>query len=117
PPPAPPPFRTRYPRGRLGRLLNKTLWEVAERTGGRALLRGINRVRAAEGLIPYRSFVELAPPSGPCLVAVSRVLADEKPDWPRHFRVTGFLFHHANMAYAPDPEIVRFLEEGEPPVV
>src|SRR5262249_23012474 len=28
PPPAPPPFRTRYPKGRFGRLLNRAIWAV-----------------------------------------------------------------------------------------
>jgi len=117
PPPAPPPLRTRYPRGRLGRLLNRAIWELADRTGGRMLLRGINRMRVEEGLAPFRTFTDLAPPGGPCLVVVSRALAEKKPDWPAHLEVTGFLFHHSNLAFEPEPEIVRFLDEGPPPVV
>jgi sterol 3beta-glucosyltransferase len=116
PPPAPPPFRTFYPKGPLARLVNRAIWELAERTAGR-LLGGVNRLRRAEGLKPVESFIDLPPPGGPCLVTVSRVLAEEMPDWPRHFRVTGFLFHHPNIAYEPEAELLRFLREGDAPVV
>jgi UDP:flavonoid glycosyltransferase YjiC (YdhE family) len=51
------------------------------------------------------------------LFASSRLLLDplKEPNWPDHHHVTGFLF--VEEEWQPDPELARFVENGEPPVV
>lgn len=47
----------------------------------------------------------------------SRVLAQKQPDYPAQALITGFAFYDAAEARPADPELLRFLEAGEPPVV
>jgi UDP:flavonoid glycosyltransferase YjiC (YdhE family) len=55
------------------------------------------------------------------LALFSSVIAQPQPDWPPHTRVTGFCFYdrrdRAGDAPGLAPELLRFLDEGEPPVV
>ena len=51
------------------------------------------------------------------LALFSNVFAQKQPDYPPQTVVTGFPFYDAADAAAPDPEVVRFLDAGEPPLV
>ena len=53
-----------------------------------------------------------------CVLALfSSVFAQKQPDYPPQAIVTGFPFYDAADAVAPDPELLRFLDAGEPPLV
>lgn len=47
----------------------------------------------------------------------STLLARVQPDYPPQTRIIGFAFYDAADQRPPSPELVRFLEEGEPPIV
>ena len=51
------------------------------------------------------------------LALFSRYLADPQPDWPRQTAVTGFPFFDRHHEQSTPPELARFLDQGEPPVV
>ncbi len=51
------------------------------------------------------------------LALFSSVFAQKQPDYPPQTVVTGFAFYDAAAAVAPDPELLRFLQAGEPPLV
>jgi rhamnosyltransferase subunit B len=81
----------------------------------------------------YRLRAELGLPRGgnpmlegqhsPLLVLAlfSSAIAKPQPDWPPNTRVTGFPFYdrrdRAGDAEQLDPELLKFLDEGEPPVI
>ncbi len=81
----------------------------------------------------YRLRAELGLPRGthpffegqhsPALVLAlfSSVLAEPQADWPSQTRVTGFPFYdrrgRRGDGAGPSPELVRFLDEGPPPIV
>jgi rhamnosyltransferase subunit B len=51
------------------------------------------------------------------LALFSRVLAQKQPDYPPQTVVTGFAIYDGAEARPPDPELLGFLDAGEPPVV
>ncbi len=54
------------------------------------------------------------------LAMFSQHFAGPQPDWPNKTRATGFLFHDKGREAGQDcmsPELTRFLEAGEPPIV
>ena len=50
------------------------------------------------------------------LALFSRVLAQQQPDYPPQTLITGFPFYDAADAVPVDPGLLRFLDEGEPPI-
>jgi UDP:flavonoid glycosyltransferase YjiC (YdhE family) len=83
--------------------------------------------RAASGVInPFREQHGLAPVEDPihtdanspqlALYAISRYLRRPDPQWPPHYHVTGFFFLEEK-DWQPPQELVRFLENGDPPIV
>ena len=53
-----------------------------------------------------------------CVLALfSRLLAVKQPDYPPQTVITGFPFYDAPSQHPTDPEILRFLDAGEPPIV
>jgi len=50
------------------------------------------------------------------LALFSPVIGTPQPDWPANTLVTGFPFYDENSSGLP-PEIARFLDDGEPPIV
>src|SRR5688572_18678160 len=76
--------------------------ELGLKRGGNPMLEGQHSPRLALGLF-------------------SPVIAPRQPDWPPQLRVTGFPFYdrrdRAGDAESVDPELLRFLDAGEPPVV
>jgi rhamnosyltransferase subunit B len=51
------------------------------------------------------------------LALFSRLLAAKQPDYPPQTVVTGFPFYDAAPQHPADPELRRFLDAGEPPIV
>ena len=53
-----------------------------------------------------------------CVLALfSRLLAVKQPDYPPQTVITGFPFYDAPSQHPTDPELLRFLDAGEPPIV
>jgi rhamnosyltransferase subunit B len=51
------------------------------------------------------------------LALFSRVLAQKQPDYPPQTLVTGFPFYDAADQKPPSPDLLRFLDDGPPPIV
>ena len=51
------------------------------------------------------------------LVLFSELFAQPQPDWPPQARVTGFAFYDGRNELEMPPELTKFLDEGEPPIV
>ncbi|HLL70209.1 MAG TPA: nucleotide disphospho-sugar-binding domain-containing protein, partial [Pyrinomonadaceae bacterium] len=100
----------------LGRWKSRTLWDA------------VNRLRAEVSLAAGAHPLFEAQHSPTLVLALfSRVLADPQPDWPPHTIVTGFPFYdrrdmagdadEADEGNALSPELKKFLDAGEPPIV
>ena len=51
------------------------------------------------------------------LALFSKVFAQPQPDWPKQTEVTGFCFYDGHHETTAPPELIRFLENGAPPIV
>lgn len=51
------------------------------------------------------------------LALFSRVLSEKQADYPPQTRVTGFPFHDGAATHPADPELLRFLDAGDAPIV
>lgn len=51
------------------------------------------------------------------LALFSKLLAQVQPDFPSNTIITGFPFYDRKDERTPSPELLRFLDEGEPPVL
>ncbi|OLE54614.1 MAG: hypothetical protein AUG51_07460 [Acidobacteria bacterium 13_1_20CM_3_53_8] len=51
------------------------------------------------------------------LALFSKVMTDAKPDWPMNTKITGFPFYDKFDMTPTPPEVQKFLDEGEPPIV
>ena len=51
------------------------------------------------------------------LALFSALFAQPQPDWPPQARVTGFAFYDGRNEQAMPPELIKFLDEGPPPIV
>ena len=51
------------------------------------------------------------------LALFSKVFAQPQPDWPKQTEVTGFCFYDGHRDKQISPELIRFLDEGAPPIV
>src|SRR2546423_4467394 len=51
------------------------------------------------------------------LALFSKLLAQIQPDFPSNTIITGFPFHDGKDREPPSPELLRFLDEGEPPIL
>jgi rhamnosyltransferase subunit B len=51
------------------------------------------------------------------LAIFSKLFAQPQPDWPPQARVTGFAFYDGDNELEMPPELTRFLDEGEAPIV
>lgn len=84
----------------------------------RSLARPWYRLRAEIGLPPAMDANPLGDSHSPALVLAlfSKVLADKQPDWPPQTVITGFPLFDQGQTGLP-PALVRFLDEGPPPIV
>lgn len=77
----------------------------------------INPVRAQFGLPPLRDpLTRDANSPQLALYAMSRHVRPPQADWPPHYHMIGFFFMPAE-TWQPDPALVEFIAQGEPPVV
>lgn len=78
-----------------------------------------HRLRAEVGLPPTRENPLFEGQNSPSLVLAlfSKLLAAKQPDWPPQSVVTGFPFFDEDGAGGMPPELVRFLDDGPPPLV
>jgi sterol 3beta-glucosyltransferase len=77
----------------------------------------LSEFRKYLGLSPYtaaRFFRTLR--STPMLSAYSPSIIPHPPDWPDSVHVSGYLFLDSQAGWQPPPELVAFLEAGDPPV-
>jgi rhamnosyltransferase subunit B len=118
-PPALPPF----PQvARISRLLGLTVNRAGIRLAKlvtRTWSKPVQRLRAELGLQPGRDPIYEGKHSPQLVLALfSRVIAKPQPDWPPNTVVTGFPFYDGESEDTTiAPELLRFLEMGEPPVV
>lgn len=84
----------------------------------RVMCPGLNEIRREVGLAP------VARPLHEWMHSPTRVIglfptwfAPPSPDWPTQVRLTGFAFYDGPNAHEPPPEMHRFIDEGERPVV
>jgi UDP:flavonoid glycosyltransferase YjiC (YdhE family) len=76
----------------------------------------VNPFRAQFGLPPLRHpLTHDANSSQLALYAMSKHVMPAPPDWPPHYHMTGYFFFDDD-SYQPDPDLLRFIESGEPPV-
>ncbi|HKP37748.1 MAG TPA: glycosyltransferase [Pyrinomonadaceae bacterium] len=100
----------------LGPTFHRPLFSVAKQQA-RLWARPINQLRRELNL-RHENQPLFAGRHSPRLVLAlfSRVFAEPQPDWPSNTQVTGFPFYDENETKL-DPELERFLEAGEPPIV
>lgn len=78
----------------------------------------VYRLRAALGLPRGGNPVFEGQHSPELVLALfSKVLGEPQPDWPSQTRVTGFPFYDRKDETGIAPELLRFLNGGEPPIV
>jgi MGT family glycosyltransferase len=75
--------------GPLGRLRDRLLWKVVERAFGKAMLPGLNELRVAAGLAPFRSPLEQLPSHDGVIVLTGEPLEYPRTDLPAAFHLVG----------------------------
>jgi len=76
------------------------------------------RLRKDLGMPPDGHPLFEAQHSPSCVLALfSRLLAEKQPDYPPQTVITGFPFYDAAPQHPPNPDLLRFLDDGEPPIV
>jgi sterol 3beta-glucosyltransferase len=77
----------------------------------------INPFRAQLGLPPLRDPLTIDANSPQLAIyAMSRHVRPPQPDWPSHYHITGHFFLD-DERWEPEPELIRFIESGDRPVV
>lgn len=102
----------------LGAFGNRLAWRLARWVLNRGLKKYPDRLRAAHGLAPARDLIDAVWASADLtLVAISPVLCEARPDWPRNHHVCGALDPRESVAEGEVPESLRsFLDAGAAPV-
>jgi UDP:flavonoid glycosyltransferase YjiC (YdhE family) len=78
----------------------------------------VDRLRESLGLPPGGHPVFEGQHSPALVLALfSRVLTEKQPDFPPQTVITGFPFYDAADERPPEPELLQFLDAGEPPIV
>lgn len=100
----------------LGSTFHRALFAVAK-LPARFWIKPINQLRREIGLPPAKAPL-FAGRNSPNLVLAlfSRAFAEPQPDWAENTLVTGFPFYDENGSTLA-PELARFLDEGEAPIV
>jgi UDP:flavonoid glycosyltransferase YjiC (YdhE family) len=96
--------------GPLGRFLKWSMgWLAAP----------LHRFRRQIGLPPVTELNPLTDGHSPLLhlALFSKLLMDKQPDWPSQTLVTGFPWYDQNGSAGLPPDLVRFLDNGPPPIV
>ena len=102
---------------RFSRWPTVMLMRLAHRMS-RPWLAPVDALRARLGLPRARHPVFEGQHSPTLVLALfSRVLAEPQVDWPPNVRITGHVFYDAGHGASLAPELARFLDDGEPPLV
>jgi UDP:flavonoid glycosyltransferase YjiC (YdhE family) len=104
----------------LGRLPGFTpmSYRLAEQLVWQMFRPSVNRFRRRLGLAPQGLggyFRQLEARAVPVLNGFSRHVVPRPPDWPAYVHQTGY-WHPHDPAWQPPGDLLRFLEEGPPPV-
>jgi UDP:flavonoid glycosyltransferase YjiC (YdhE family) len=102
----------------LGPVLYRPLFSIMM-TSVRGWTRPWHELRAELGLPPTRDdpmFIESASPSL-LLAMFSEVIGARQPDWPQQTVVAGFPFFDRDGDEGMPPDLAKFLDAGEPPIV
>jgi rhamnosyltransferase subunit B len=99
-------------------LIARGLFALARRQV-RAWAEPLHRLRRELGLPPLDTNPIFEGQHSPrrVLALFSRVLAEKQPDFPPQTIVTGFPFYDAAEQRPASPELLRFLDDGDPPIV
>jgi len=102
----------------LGPAFWKPVYWCAKRAS-RPLGNPWHRLRKELGLPPARETNPLLDSHSPALVLAlfSSLFADRQPDWPRQTVITGFPFFDQHGQTSLPAELLRFLDDGPPPIV
>jgi MGT family glycosyltransferase len=78
----------------------------------------IQKLRKELGLPPRGNPIFEGQHSSTLVLALfSKLLAQIQPDYPSNTIITGFPFYDGKDEQPPPPELLRFLDEGEPPIL
>jgi rhamnosyltransferase subunit B len=99
------------------RWFKRLFYACVDYTFWRKIGPSLNSLRAESGLPPLTQFYEDAVNGAEHIAGLfPDWFAAPQPDWPRHFRQLGFPVSREAPRPLP-PDLVRFLEAGEPPIV
>ena len=103
-----------------GQLLNQLFWRVPNELVWQGLRWDDTRLRRQLGLRPRLIRRHPRPPEQrrdmPVFCAWSPTVLPRPADWPEHVSVTGYWFLDPPSDWQPPAELLRFLEDGSPPV-
>lgn len=98
-------------------LVARTLFDLGKWTT-RSWVEPIQQLRKELGLPRSRNPIFEGQHSPELVLALfSKLLARIQPDFPPNTIITGFPFYDRRDAEPPSPELLRFLDEGEPPIL
>ena len=93
-------------------------WWLIDSISDRAICPWLNAFRGRLGLSPIRDVFREWMHSPLRLIAMfPEWFAPLQPDWPPQTRLTGFPLYSEEGVVEPAPDVVRFLEDGTPPLV
>ena len=108
------------PRWRLGGIYNLITHVIGEQAGWQPFRKEINRWRTTSldlPPMPLRGpFSNSRWRRQPRLFGYSPSLCPRPSDWPAHLHVTGYWFLERDASWTPPADLVRFIEDGDPPV-
>ena len=106
-----PPYGLGLPpmRGPIGKVRDAVLWKVVERAFGRAMLPGLNALRADAGLAPFRSPLDQYDAVDAVIVLAGEPIEYSRSDLPAHVHLVGA------QPWDTEGEAPAYLEEpGDP---
>jgi len=102
----------------LGTAGNRLSWWFTVRVMERLYDPPINLARRELGFPPVKNaFLDGGYSDRLHLIPISPHVFPPPPDWPRHYRGTGYWFHDQAASYQPDPALEDFLAAGPTPVL
>jgi UDP:flavonoid glycosyltransferase YjiC (YdhE family) len=98
--------------------LRRLQWWLVDNVSDRAICPWLNEFRGRFGLPPVRHVFREWMHSPLRLIAMfPEWFAPRQPDWPPQTRLTGFPLYSEEGVVEPSPEVVRFIDAGQPPLV
>jgi rhamnosyltransferase subunit B len=101
----------------FGRLRNRFIWSVGQQITRYMVDPVVNELRTKHGLKPVRDVVFGAHSSVLNLQLYSPHFASPPPDWSAEKKLIGFCFYDPPTDVRLAPEIEKFLDQGNPPVL